>query len=138
MKLTIKESEFIHDVNVYLERGQKSFAVTFPKVDKSTLAAICEEHLIMPVWFSVTNPPFDPVVYKVETDFSKRYTSDVSTCTFKVITPQPFEVIHNSYLLEISENELRDIFDAKVKWYKENIETPNKPIKTPWYKKLFK
>ena len=134
MKLTTKEQEFIHDTQVYLERGKTQILIDTKKYNVSELALACKEHLGTDVWFNVVNIPMHPVEYYLETNFSKRYICDVSANTFTVITPQPFEIVYFSKLLTVSENEQRNIFKENVRFYNENIAFPKKQPLTFWQK----
>lgn len=134
LKLTISEQEFIHDAQVYLERGQTSIQIDQSKYKLSELSKACKEQLGTDVWFNVYSVPFSGRYCKLETDFSKRYISNFFANEFNVITPQPFEIIYDSNILTVSEGEQLQIHNDGVKWYKENIQNPTKPILTFWQK----
>ena len=134
MKLTIAEQDFIRDAQVFLERGQPRILIYPQKYYLPDLSKACKEHLGNDVWFNVVKNPHDPIRYYLETDFSKRYISNVFTNQLQFITPQPFEIIHDSQLLEVSEDEQMAIFQRSVKFYKENILSQATPPLTFWQK----
>ena len=133
MKLTIAEQEFIHDAQVFLERGQPRILIDSKKYYLLDLSKACKEHLGTDVWFNVVKLPHDPVHYYLETDFSKRYISDVFTNKLEFITPQPFDIIHHSQLLKVSEYEQKADFERGVKFFKELKQPQPKPL-TFWQK----
>jgi tRNA(His) 5'-end guanylyltransferase len=134
LKLTIAEQQFIHDSKVYLERGQTSIKIDINKYNLSELSIACKEQLGTDVWFNVYSVPFSGRYCKLETDFSKRYISNFYSNEFKVIVPQPFEIVYDSNILKVSQDEQIKIHNEAVKWYKENIQNPTKPILTFWQK----
>lgn len=134
MKLTKKEEWFIHDAQVYLERGETSIEIDINKYNLSELSIACKEQLGTDVWFNVYSVPFSGRYCKLETDFNKRYISNFYSNEFKVIVPQPFEIIYDSTILKVSQDEQRQIHNEGVVWYKENIQNPTKPILTFWQK----
>lgn len=120
MKLTIAEQEFIHDAKVYLERGETSILID-SKLNIRMLAKACEEHLGSNVWFYVTNKPNVPIRCWLETDFRKRYASNILHDEFTVFTPKPFEIIHGTELLQVSEDEQLAIHNENVRRFKEPV-----------------
>ena len=134
MKLTIAEQEFIHDAQVYIERYQTPIFIDPSKYSVSQLSMACKEHLGVNAWFNFVKHPHQPLRCYLETDFSERYISNVFTEHLEFITPKPFEVIHDSQRLEVREDVQRANFELSVKFFKENILSPQPPPLTFWQK----
>jgi hypothetical protein len=134
MKLTKKEEWFIEDVRTLIERGETFINLDQWNIQPKVANDLLSCYLGIDVWFNVYSVPFSGRYCKLETDFSKRYISNFFANEFNIITPQPFEIIYDSSILTVSEDEQLKIHNDGVKWYKENIQNPTKPTLRFWQK----
>ena len=136
MKLTSKEHDFVNDVRILIERGDTSINMKQWYMYGSHAMEILKEHLGVDVWFSGVKPPFEPVIYTIETVFNERYIFELSKEKCHILTPKPFELLMYSYPLDVSVEAINEQFQNALVNYKGYQKNGSKNIK-PWYKRLF-
>jgi hypothetical protein len=135
LKLTSKEQDFVNDVRILIERGDTTIDLKQFCISGTLAMEILKQHLGVDVWFSGVKPPFEPVIYTIETVFSKRYIFEMSKGKCHILTPKPFELLMYSYPLEVSVEAINQQFQNALATYK-GYQNGCANVK-PWYKKIF-